>query len=251
MKFLNPYHPEPVIKFTHMPLSGMNALGVSQGFGLNGVAFYKEMGMLGHNGQDLKIKTQNKDACYAVCNGIIASAQMFGDGGYGIYINTPHFKWQEQEMYLQVVYYHLYPPLGRKQGEPILGGEELAFCDNTGKYTTGAHLHFGVKAFYKREDGVWIKDDTNGFKGAINPEPFYATKEFELLPVDTRYGRAIDKIAEGYWNAVHRKYAVGRLAKYGRKLGTREFNGFVYGKWDIDTILNDALFVTWTIKPKK
>ena len=62
----------------------------------------------------------------------------------------------------------------KEKGENyVKEGTIIALAGNTGKYTTGAHLHFELRKYEKVGDR-WINpNENNGYWGAINPLPYF------------------------------------------------------------------------------
>lgn len=60
---------------------------------------------------------------------------------------------------------------------------EVGVANNTGKYTTGAHLHFGMYICWKRADGSFTEDFSNGFAGAVDPIPYFTDSNIFQLPI--------------------------------------------------------------------
>ena len=52
-------------------------------------------------------------------------------------------------------------------------GQLIGYSGNSGKYTTGAHLHFGC---YLLTSKISIKNYNNGSHGSVNPVPYLAQK---------------------------------------------------------------------------
>jgi murein DD-endopeptidase MepM/ murein hydrolase activator NlpD len=109
----------------------------TQGFGENANDFYRQLGLKGHNGIDY-VAPKGTRICAAhdgkvtkVYNKISSSRTI----GYGIWLTHPE-GWT-------TVYYHLddAPVI---IGQEFKAGEDMAPADNTGEYTTGDHLHFGL-----------------------------------------------------------------------------------------------------------
>ena len=133
---------------------------ISQLFGANLVDFYKILGIDGHNGLDFRALIGTP--VYAVEDGeILAYADI--SGGIAGELFTAPIKIEGVDVRLRIIYYHLLRYLV-KTGDKVKKGQNIALADNTGRYTTGAHLHFGVKAQYL-VNGAWIQDNNNGYKG--------------------------------------------------------------------------------------
>lgn len=80
--------------------------------------------------------------------------------------------------YAKTIYCHLKRgSLKVTAGDSVKVGQVIAHADNTG-LSTGSHLHFGLKPIYKGEaDWQWENlENNNGFRGAIDPMPFFETE---------------------------------------------------------------------------
>jgi hypothetical protein len=159
------------MKFTSKPLKDCY---INQLFGANNVDFYKKMGLKGHNGHDFHALTGTP--CFAVFDGTVTRAssedkESLTAGRY-VYIESDPEDENGTMVKYQVVYFHL-EHAEVKAGDRVKSGQRLGTCDNTGQYTTGAHLHFGLYKLIMK-NGAWVSEDiNNGFGGAIDPEPFF------------------------------------------------------------------------------
>ena len=214
---------------------------LTQPFGANYTGFYADLGMDGHNGLDLV--APDSTVAYAVCDGKI---KFFADrtGGLGMYLYSNRFKIKDQTCRLRFTYYHLKQSLV-PDGD-ILKGQQIALCDNTGRYTTGSHLHFGMKIEILK-DGKWIQDRENGYFGSQDPAPVF-DDDMTLLPVDRRYGKTRHWLKE-YINRFKTKKIHEDFIRYGRSpssITDRENNAMVYGEWSVKEIVEPAMFDTWS-----
>lgn len=145
-----------------------------QAFGENAVAFYKQLGLLGHNGEDAA--AYHGQPVYAAHDGVVTFAGEDGSGGYGIVLRTNEkYEYNDTETYFKTIYWHLLPGTFKvTAGQTVNAGTLIARADNTG-LSTGDHLHFGVKPVYRGEhDWEWFNAaQDNGFKGAVDPEPYW------------------------------------------------------------------------------
>lgn len=207
---------------------------VTQPFGVNYVDFYKSMGIIGHNGIDLKAKIGCP--CYAAVSGVVEFAGTDGDGGKCVTIVT-----QKTGKGYKIIYYHL-NKIMVKAGKLIKCGEQVGETGNTGKYTSGPHLHFGVKELYNNN----VVNTDNGYKGAIDPAQFFP-KNWDKSSAYHRYGRKQEWLAEfnmrfkNVW--LHRQ-----LNKTGDiyKINDTEFiNALVYGGWGFEDVQNPAMYEIW------
>lgn len=171
---------------------------LTQMFGENRTSFYAQLGLSGHDGWDFRTKTpyeylmkKVKDGvfklmpialdrheadggkmCYAVCDGKIVWAGEANDGGIGVRFETDPFTYKGDLCKLSILYYHLESVYEkRKVGQRIKRGYIIGRCGNTGKWTTGAHLHFAVKLL-KKVNGRYKAETDNGYRGAVDPLPF-------------------------------------------------------------------------------
>jgi len=149
---------------------------ITQGFGQNLVPFYKELGIPGHNGIDF-VRPEDTDGANvrAMHSGIVIATGIDGSGGYAVHVRTRE-RWSDIEgnpQYWQSVYYHLYPDIRVRPGQNVAIGCILGRADNSGKYTTGTHLHIGLKRVAPLADGRWKQlDQNNGYFGAVDPLPY-------------------------------------------------------------------------------
>jgi len=211
---------------------------VTQPFSRNYVDFYQQFGYLGHNGIDFRAK--NGCPVYAAHDGVIYYCGTDNTGGIGIDI------WNEENLF-KTIYYHLKSFIV-KQGQYVKAGDLIGYCDNTGKYTTGDHLHFGLKETTKTGS---TKNWDNGYAGAIDPAPYF-THSYNGVEIGIgdwdksrsyhRYYRGRPK--GGYYNEVKvLPYLIRRL----KRLPTyEEINAIVYGGWDIESVMNEAMYDLWS-----
>jgi murein DD-endopeptidase MepM/ murein hydrolase activator NlpD len=147
---------------------------VNQPFGANANPFYKEMGMLGHNGIDYS--AYHGQIVRAAHEGVVTFAGEDGSGGTGVVIRTNAlFEYKDTETHFKTIYWHLIPQIPVKVGTQVKIGDIIGYADNTGM-STGTHLHFGLKPLQKGEqDWQWYNlEQDNGYKGAIDPRPYFS-----------------------------------------------------------------------------
>lgn len=134
---------------------------VGQRFGENAVPFYKQLGMMGHNGLDAGAYRGQQVFCGA--EGKVFRIETEPERGLGVEIIS-----KVGNTFYRHAYWHF---IGinenLKKGTDVEVGTLLGWADSTGM-STGDHLHLGVKEC--REDGTVINYH-NGYKGAIDPEP--------------------------------------------------------------------------------
>ena len=133
---------------------------ITQYFAVN-PQVYRQFGLDGHNGVDFGINSGTE--ILAAVDGTIITVGDQGGTGYGKYI-----KLRTNDNY-ELTYGHLQQSKV-SVGQQVHQGEVIALSDNTG-FSTGPHLHFGVRQFVPGTSN--IANYGNGYKGAIDPMPFF------------------------------------------------------------------------------
>jgi murein DD-endopeptidase MepM/ murein hydrolase activator NlpD len=192
--------------------------------------FYKDgLGIIGHNGIDFETKT----GCPVVAShdGIIVFTGTDGDGGISVEILS-----NKTGEGFKTIYYHL-KDVCVNVGDEVKAGKLIGHADNTGKFTTGDHLHFGLKRTY---DGTTMNKD-NGYQGAIDPAPHFIDRDWDKTNAFKRYGRK--RTWTTYLSEVRVMLA---LKKYLKRTPTQEqINACTYGAWDRETVKDDAMAYNW------
>jgi murein DD-endopeptidase MepM/ murein hydrolase activator NlpD len=212
---------------------------ITQPFGVNYVGFYEKMGLKGHNGLDFKAKTGAR--LYACHDGVVTYSGTDSTGGKCIEICS-----SVEGVGYKTIYYHL-SILKSRKGDLVKTGDEIGRTGNTGKYTTGPHLHLGLKKIY---DGDTINYH-NGYRGAINPSDYFK-KDWEMSNAYHRYGRKQNWMAE-FLMRFKNKWLHKQLKKINglEKVNDTEFiNALVYGGWDYNSVINPALYEVWAFMKK-
>lgn len=151
---------------------------ITQKFGENATPIYGQLGLVGHNGLDMR--APDSTPVYASHDGRVTFAGYDGSGGLGVVIRTN----EEMELldgstsYIKSISWHLKKnSLLVTGGQQVVAGQQIAQADNTG-LSTGSHLHFGLKPIAKGEnDWTWLNtEQTNGYMGAIDPQPYLVEK---------------------------------------------------------------------------
>lgn len=191
------------------------------------------------NGIDFRAK--NGCPCYASCYGEVIAAGPASDGGIQIKIWNRDFG-------IVLIYYHL-KSCAVNVGDQVQYGKLIGYCDNTGKYTTGDHLHFGMK--FVNENGETLNRN-NGFDGAVDPSPYFVaayngvrigSKDWDKSRCYHRYYRGRPK--GGLWIEKYR--VVPALMKRWKRLpNNEEINACTYGGWDVETVENDSMYELWS-----
>lgn len=132
------------------------------------------LGLKGHNGIDVPCDTGTP--VYASHDGTVTFAGEDGSAGMGVVIRTHEkFDYEKGQAYFKTIYWHLKKDgIKVKAGQKVKAGDLIALANNTG-FSTGSHLHFGLKPVYKGEKDWewWNAEQDNGYKGAIDPDPYF------------------------------------------------------------------------------
>jgi len=204
---------------------------VTQPFGVNYVGFYKKLGLLAHNGIDFKARIGAR--LLAAHDGIVTYANTDSGGGKCVIISST----VEGAGY-KTIYYHL-SEIKVKNGDIVEAGKVIGKTGNTGKYTTGPHLHFGLKKIF---DGATI-NTKNGYKGAIDPS-LYFKKNWDKSNAYHRYGRKGNWLAEfkvrfkNPW--LHRQLIKAHQIK--KIYNNEAMNMLIYGGWGYEDMMNPAMW---------
>ncbi len=221
-----------MFKLTHRPL---DYCYITQKFGQNYADFYSKLGMKGHSGIDLRAERGTK--VYAMHDGIVKWA---GDySGFGINVLLETTELFDDKKY-QTLYAHLLE-VKVAVNQIVKAGDIIGLTDNTGKYTTGDHLHISLYEIDKNNSRL---NTGNGYFGGINSAPFFTDRGWDLLPVQRKYERYYNPAdpKERPWHAyLSEKKVLVPLIRYLRALPTHEqINAVVYGAWPREWIANDA-----------
>lgn len=134
----------------------------TQGFGVINSA-YDIFGLKGHNGLD--IAYEDGTEVFAAHDGTV-DFQEDSYKGLGAVVTTDGYK---------TIYWHLkeYAGVNRK----VKAGELIGYGDSTG-YSTGPHLHFGLKLLSINNE---VLNRDNGYDGAVDPTPFIVWPDNETM----------------------------------------------------------------------
>jgi murein DD-endopeptidase MepM/ murein hydrolase activator NlpD len=133
------------------------------------------MGLTSHNGLDMV--TFKGDSVYAAHDGEVIQAQVSMSAGNSISILSDDL--------VCTMYFHLQDILVHL-GDKVKAGDKIATEGNTGLYTTGTHLHFGLYQFKEPVAGEYsmgfqngksygVVNYNNGYRGAIDSLPYLQT----------------------------------------------------------------------------
>lgn len=128
---------------------------ISQRWGENPDYYSSNLGMKGHNGVDFACPTGTP--VYACHDGTIQFSGIDSVRSLTVCIDTPNGL-------LRTLYCHL-SESKVKVGQVVKRGELIALSGNTGSFTTGPHLHLGVRPLPAQMD--------NGWNGAANPFNYF------------------------------------------------------------------------------
>jgi murein DD-endopeptidase MepM/ murein hydrolase activator NlpD len=216
----------------------LKQIRVTQPFGVNFLNWYQQWGLNGHNGSDFGAPIGTP--CYACHDGKVTFAGVDGDGGVSVTLSN-------DEQRFKTIYYHL-DKVSCKIGDVVKAGDEIGLTGNTGKYTTGPHLHLGLKEMMP--DNFNTLNYNNGYKGAIDAGPYFTAtyNGFVISPKDYDKSRCYHR----YYRVAKRnlanemKTALYMARRLGRLPNNEEINACIWGGWDIETVLNPAMHTIWS-----
>ena len=137
----------------------------TQRFGENLNNFYSQLGLLGHNGYDFRALSGEELIFNVAGTGEVIEVSDSATYGKRIVVMTK----DSDGSYYKHYYGHLMD-FNVKEGNIVKLGDLLGHTDNTGMFTTGAHLHYGL---YKCTSGAKTLNRDNGYDGSIDPTKFY------------------------------------------------------------------------------
>jgi len=144
---------------------------ITQSFGENKLPYYKQIGMLGHNGIDFACRNGAKIYWDVDQKGKVLENHIDNAGGLGVIIVTRDTDGQ----YYKHRFWHL-KSFKCVPGQIINTGTIIGYADNTGN-STGSHVHRDLKKVSKNENGNYVVlNKDNGYFGAIDPKPFLVNK---------------------------------------------------------------------------
>lgn len=163
------------LKF-YEPIKNLKLKGlsdISQGFGENQHPLYQQLGYQGHNGIDLVRKTG--EPIFAAHDGAIIMTNEKGETGIYVRIMSGPALLNGREAMIETCYFHL-KEFCVKNNQIIKGGQLIGWMNNTGM-STGTHLHFGIRPYWKLKVGGWQADINNGYGGYVDPYPYLLAAE--------------------------------------------------------------------------
>ena len=111
---------------------------------------YRPLGLAGHNGIDYSAPVGTP--VLAAHEGIVTVGE--DPGGYGKFVRVITRN-------RVTIYAHL-SAITRQDGDQVQAGEQIGLSGNTG-WSTGPHLHFGLK---------WMHGANQAYLGWVDPKPF-------------------------------------------------------------------------------
>lgn len=139
---------------------------ISQKWGENST-YYNTIGLKGHNGWDFSLPVGTP--IYACHDGKVDFAGIDGTDSKTIAIDTiSNYDFDGKQVTFRTMYAHL-SEYFVSPGQLVKKGEKIGLSGNTGRYTTGPHLHFGVKPIINYSP----IDVNNGYNGAVDPVHFF------------------------------------------------------------------------------
>lgn len=184
---------------------------ITQLYGKN-PAIYKQFGLAGHNGIDLSRATNIP--IYNFLDGKVIDINKT-DRGYGFYVYIRSLEPDENGNYIDTIYGH-FDSIDVNLGDVLTVRTKLGIMGTTG-FSTGIHLHFGLRKV-KNKEGWDIIDVDNGYNGWIDPLPYLKMSLKTMVD----------------------KNLLEKLYKFGFKRLPDELANYYIGK-DIDTVLNELL----------
>jgi len=198
-KLKKPLYPEKVYLKRHFPLY-KNAL--SQLFGENAIPWYKEHGMLGHNGIDVPCPP-GTPIMSAHDGKVMQTVTKDNGGGLGVKVVTNDvFPYKDRLVHFWTVYWH-FQRVDVRVGQQVKAGDILGLGDNTG-ISTGSHLHFGLLPCYEQNNYYYKIEPHNGYFGYIDPLPYINQNDMNITEEQLKklysliFKRGLDTDAMGY-----------------------------------------------------
>lgn len=152
---------------------------------------YKQLGLIGHNGIDFW--AVHGEPVFASHDGTLYNDPVDIYGGHGVTVVSQ----LQADGAFKTIYWHFIPEIVRQNG-PVKVGDLIGYADNTG-FTTGDHLHFGLKKIDAL--GNTLNKD-NGYFGAIDPAPyfngFYAEDSQKVISLYQKLVELLQKLKEKY-----------------------------------------------------
>lgn len=217
--------------YLHSPLKKIR---VTQRYGENLIPEKKWYGARGHRGIDFGAPIGTP--IYAACDGQVFIKDK-GAKGLG-----KHIILRSKELGLQIRYGHLSDwEVGN--GVNVKRGQVIGYTGNTG-YSTGPHLHLETEIIHWHENGSGPYAGDPAGKNAdwpVNPE-IYLSPRVVRLPADFGYDIepvSVKEFAKTFlW--------ILRQPGLWSEIGLRGYRALRWGRWDLGTIRDTAMFPVWS-----
>lgn len=162
---------------------------------------YSGLGLKGHNGDDYFALDGTE--IRASHDGTVTFVGEDGAGGLTVVLRTnEEFDYLDDKAFFKTIYCHIKKNTFKVlPGQKVKAGDLLALADNTG-FSTGSHLHFGLKPMAKGEqDWTWYNvEQNNGYMGAIDPSPYYNGKcAADLVKIEKPTYKFYRNLGIGSW----------------------------------------------------
>jgi len=126
---------------------------ITQRFGEN-PEIYRKFGLPGHEGIDIGVVVGTP--VYAAADGVVVSTEQEHRAGdkhnYGNHVILEH---RIRGLEYRTIYAHL-QRAKVDEGERVTRGNVIGLSGNTGRFTTGPHLHFSVQRVGATSDGATV-----------------------------------------------------------------------------------------------
>lgn len=207
---------------------------ISQYFGGN-PSTYSQFNLKGHNGLDIAVPLGTP--IFAAATGRVDRLEKKYEpfqwaANLGNYVRIVTNI--DVNLRLETVYGHLHT-VNVTVGQDVQAGQLIGHCDSTG-FSTGNHLHFGVRELDMRNEVININ---NGFLGYVDPMPLFAEVD-EKFPVDVYYGQERSLPREVKWHAINGLYARKTAILRGIPWDDTLTKIFVYGFWPLEWGLSQS-----------
>ncbi len=180
---------------------------ISQGFGIKNtkpemLGKYQAMGLLAHNGYDFPCPLGEPILWNGYdIEGKVVKLSTEVNEGLGVTVIT-----EDKDGIFQHIFWHL-KEIKCQVGQILNSGDLIGLADTTG-FSTGNHLHWGLKELRKNDLRQYVvKNPDNGYFGSIDPTTFFRN----IFIGDTLL------IMEGRLNII-KKILNSLLAKVGYKI---------------------------------
>jgi murein DD-endopeptidase MepM/ murein hydrolase activator NlpD len=192
---------------------------ITQPYWVNYLDFYKQMWLPYHPGVDFRARNSCK--LYTAGDGTVVNVGKYSDGWIGIEIRHNNG--------YSTFYYHL-KEYYVKIGDEVKAGDLIGLCDNTGKYTTGDHLHFELRLNWEKINPAWY------FNYAYDWFPI-GSAQWDKSRCYHRYYRVAKRDLKN-----EMKVALYMATRLKRLPNNEEINMAIWWGWAMEDIMNPAMY---------